>query len=135
MKNPHNNTAHLHILGNMPRLTALSIRLDIARANLHHRSELGEFFLASDAVIPFFSRERKLVHGALAGTALTLAAILLGAGLFLLLNHFFPAQPRNRLIAIGAILLLRLAGIRWKLGLPVFQPRRTAAADSTQREI
>jgi hypothetical protein len=31
-------------------------------AYLHHRSALGEFFLSSDAVIPTFSRERRLSH-------------------------------------------------------------------------
>ena len=50
-------------------------------------------------------------------------AAFCGAGLFVLLGHFFPSQPLNRLIAAGAILLLRLAAIRWKLGLPLFQPR------------
>jgi len=29
---------------------------------LHHRSEMGEFFLASDAVIPTFTREYKISH-------------------------------------------------------------------------
>jgi hypothetical protein len=29
---------------------------------LHHRSEIGEFFLSSDAVIPSFSRARELKH-------------------------------------------------------------------------
>jgi hypothetical protein len=29
---------------------------------LHHRSEAGEFFLASDAVIPAFSREPRIAH-------------------------------------------------------------------------
>jgi hypothetical protein len=29
---------------------------------LHHRSELGEFWLSSDAVIPTFSRELRLAH-------------------------------------------------------------------------
>ena len=29
---------------------------------LHHRSEMGEFFLSSDAVIPSFTRERKITH-------------------------------------------------------------------------
>lgn len=29
---------------------------------LHHRSEAGEFFLSSDAVIPSFTRERKVAH-------------------------------------------------------------------------
>jgi hypothetical protein len=30
------------------------------RAYLHHRSEVGEFFLSSDAVVPSFSRERRI---------------------------------------------------------------------------
>ena len=29
---------------------------------LHHRSEKGEFFLSSDAVIPTFTRENRLSH-------------------------------------------------------------------------
>jgi hypothetical protein len=32
------------------------------RAYLHHRSELGEFFLASDSVIPSFTRWKSLKH-------------------------------------------------------------------------
>ena len=32
------------------------------RVYLHHQSEIGEFFLASDAVIPCFTKERKLAH-------------------------------------------------------------------------
>jgi hypothetical protein len=32
------------------------------RAYLHHRSEIGEFFLSSDAVIPSFTRERRISH-------------------------------------------------------------------------
>ncbi|MEI2725095.1 MAG: trimeric intracellular cation channel family protein [Verrucomicrobiota bacterium] len=60
------------------------------------------------------------------GIYLYATAAFCGAGLFLLLNHFFPGQPQNRLLAIGAILILRLAGIRWKLGLPLFQPRSAA---------
>ena len=62
-------------------------------------------------------------------------AAFCGAGLFLLLRHFFPGQPVNRLIAVGAILLLRLAGIRWKLGLPLFQPRSADAGERKQNEI
>lgn len=50
-------------------------------------------------------------------------AAFCGAGLFILLGRFFPSQPANRLIAAGAILLLRLAAIRWKLGLPMYRPR------------
>jgi hypothetical protein len=33
-----------------------------AYAYLHHRSEVGEFFLSSDTVIPDFSREKKFAH-------------------------------------------------------------------------
>jgi hypothetical protein len=32
------------------------------RAYLHHQSEIGEFFLSSDAVIPSFTRERRISH-------------------------------------------------------------------------
>jgi len=31
-------------------------------AYLHHKSKLGEFFIASDAVIPCFTREQKIAH-------------------------------------------------------------------------
>lgn len=65
------------------------------------------------------------------GIYLYATAAFCGAGLFLLLNHFFRDQPQNRLLAIGAVLILRLAGIRWKLGLPLFQPR---SADPTHRK-
>jgi uncharacterized membrane protein YeiH len=52
-------------------------------------------------------------------------AAFCGAGLFLVLGHFFPGRPANRLIAVATILVLRLAAIRWKLGLPMYQPRST----------
>lgn len=32
------------------------------RVYLHHRSEMGEFFLSSDAVIPSFTREQRIAH-------------------------------------------------------------------------
>jgi len=50
-------------------------------------------------------------------------AAFCGAGLYLVVSHFFPGWPANRLIAAATILLLRLAAIRWKLGLPMYQPR------------
>jgi len=31
-------------------------------AYLHHQSELGEFFLSSDAVVPSFTREKRIAH-------------------------------------------------------------------------
>jgi hypothetical protein len=32
------------------------------RVYLHHKSDLGEFYLAADSVIPCFTRERKIAH-------------------------------------------------------------------------
>jgi uncharacterized membrane protein YeiH len=51
-------------------------------------------------------------------------ASLAGAVLFVVLEHLAPAQPRNRLLAMGLILGLRLAAIRWKLALPLFEPHQ-----------
>jgi uncharacterized membrane protein YeiH len=51
-------------------------------------------------------------------------ASLIGALFFVGLQHFAPAQPLHRLLAMGLILGLRLAAIRWKLALPLFEPRR-----------
>ena len=43
---------------------------------------------------------------------------------FLMLQKWHPG-PGNRLVAMGLILLLRLAAIRWKLRLPVFKHSET----------
>jgi uncharacterized membrane protein YeiH len=51
-------------------------------------------------------------------------ASLAGAVLFVVLEHLAPAQPHNRLLAMGLILGLRLAAIRWKLALPLFEPHQ-----------
>lgn len=53
-------------------------------------------------------------------------ASFLGASLFIALDHFDPFQPHNRLLAMGAILLIRLVAIRWKLSLPLFETYRAA---------
>lgn len=47
-------------------------------------------------------------------------AALLGAGVFCLVCHYQPGARLNLVIGTTATLLLRLAGIRWKLALPVF---------------
>lgn len=52
-------------------------------------------------------------------------AAFCGAALFIILARFYPDRPANRLIAIASILILRRAAIRWKLGLPMYQPRNT----------
>ncbi len=51
-------------------------------------------------------------------------ASFLGASLFIILEHVFPSEPQNRLLAMSLVLGLRLAAIRWKLSLPLFQANR-----------
>jgi hypothetical protein len=50
------------VLWSKPLPSGARFDLDVTtpRAYLHHRSELGEFWLSSDAVIPTFSREIRL---------------------------------------------------------------------------
>src|SRR3954463_10131409 len=52
------------LLWSKPLPSGAPFELDVAtpRVYLHHLSELGEFFLSSDAVIPSFSRARELKH-------------------------------------------------------------------------
>jgi len=46
----------------LPSGRVLELSDSTPRIYLHHRSELGEFFLSSDAVIPTFARARRLAH-------------------------------------------------------------------------
>ena len=50
-------------------------------------------------------------------------ASLFGAIVLALLDSWLPGKMSNRLIAIGVILVLRLAAIHWKIPLPVFTQR------------
>ena len=50
-------------------------------------------------------------------------AALCGASVFVLLRKLALAEQTNMVIAAGVTLALRLAAIRWKLGLPVFRHR------------
>jgi hypothetical protein len=52
------------LLWSKPLPSGAPFELDVTTppSYLHHRSELGEFFLSSDAVIPSFSRARELKH-------------------------------------------------------------------------
>lgn len=50
-------------------------------------------------------------------------AALAGGITLTLLQHFFPGAPGNMVAGVGVTLALRLAGIRWKLALPLFQTR------------
>jgi uncharacterized membrane protein YeiH len=50
-------------------------------------------------------------------------AALCGAGVFVGLARWSSSEQVNMIVAAGTTLALRLAAIRWKLGLPVFEHR------------
>ena len=50
-------------------------------------------------------------------------AALCGAVVFVLLNRWSLGEQTNMVAAAGTTLVLRLAAIRWKVGLPVFRHR------------
>ena len=50
-------------------------------------------------------------------------AALCGAVVFVLLTKWSLGEQMNMVVASGVTLVLRLAAIRWKLGLPVFRHR------------
>ena len=68
------------------------------------------------------------------GIYLYATAAFCGAGLFVLLGRLLPGYAANRLIAAAAILLLRLAAIRWKLSLPMFKLRSAETAGPARTE-
>ncbi len=47
-------------------------------------------------------------------------AAVVGATIFVILEHFHSGSQVNRIIGIGTTLCLRLMAIRWKVSLPVF---------------
>lgn len=50
-------------------------------------------------------------------------ASMAGAMVFCLLVRFHPGHPSNLLIGAATTLLLRLVGIRWRIGLPIYSPK------------
>lgn len=48
-------------------------------------------------------------------------AAMAGAMLFVYLTKYHQSDQRNTIISVAVILVLRLAAIRWKVGLPVFE--------------
>jgi uncharacterized membrane protein YeiH len=50
-------------------------------------------------------------------------AALCGAVVLVLLNRWSLGEQTNMVAAAATTLILRLAAIRWKLGLPVFEHR------------
>ena len=56
-------------------------------------------------------------------TCLYATAAFIGASVFVLLNFGTPDLRISAFVGAATTLLLRLAGIRWKISLPVFRPR------------
>jgi uncharacterized membrane protein YeiH len=50
-------------------------------------------------------------------------AAFFGCCVFVLLQHWRPEGKGNVIMGTTAVLLLRLAGIRWRIALPVFRPK------------
>jgi uncharacterized membrane protein YeiH len=51
-------------------------------------------------------------------------AAFFGSCVFVLLQHWRPGGKGNVVMGATAVLLLRLAGIRWRIALPMFRPRQ-----------
>lgn len=56
-------------------------------------------------------------------------AAFFGASLYVLLKKWFPHFGHHLILGAVVTLALRLAGIRWKIALPVFRPKTTPASD------
>jgi len=50
-------------------------------------------------------------------------AAFFGSCVFVLLQHWRPGGQGNVIMGATAVLLLRLAGIRWRIALPMFRPK------------
>ena len=57
------------------------------------------------------------------GVELYATTIVVGAVVLVLLREWLPPSEAHRYIAMGVILLLRMASMRWKLRLPDFKSR------------
>ena len=49
-------------------------------------------------------------------------AVFVGASLYVALQQYLPSSPWHRYVGMAAIIVLRLAALRWRLRLPVFDP-------------
>ncbi|HPC61223.1 MAG TPA: TRIC cation channel family protein, partial [Verrucomicrobiota bacterium] len=50
-------------------------------------------------------------------------AAFVGASVFVMLDHWGVNSQANIIVSTTTTLLLRLAGIRWRIALPLFRPR------------
>lgn len=53
-----------------------------------------------------------------------------GASAFVLLNQYSPSAKWNSILGTLVTLLLRLAGIRWQIALPLFRPKNLMVSNS-----
>ena len=60
-------------------------------------------------------------------------AAFCGATLFVLLARYSPNPQMNMILGTATTLLLRLAGIRWRIALPMFRPKNAMAPSSRQQ--
>ncbi len=60
-------------------------------------------------------------------------AAFFGATVFVLLGRWSPDEQLNMILGTIAVLLLRLAGIRWRITLPVLRPKNKPAAELRER--
>ena len=57
-------------------------------------------------------------------------AAFFGASVYVLLCQWSPHPQANLVLGTSAVLLLRLAGIRWKIALPLFRPKNAAGSSA-----
>jgi uncharacterized membrane protein YeiH len=50
-------------------------------------------------------------------------AAFFGSCVFVALQHWRPGDKGNLVMGTAAVLLMRLAGIRWRIALPMFRPK------------
>ena len=58
-----------------------------------------------------------------AGTYFYATAAFLGASVFVLLHHWPVSAEWNLILGIMTVLVMRLAGIRWRIALPALRPK------------
>ena len=59
-------------------------------------------------------------------------AAFCGASFFVLLCRWSENSQINMVLGIGVTLALRLAGIKWRIGLPLFRPKVKPSSDSRE---
>jgi uncharacterized membrane protein YeiH len=53
-------------------------------------------------------------------------AAFFGSCIFVFMQYLWPGGRANVIVGTAAVLMLRLAGIRWRIALPMFRPKHSA---------